>query len=218
MMGKVGKQKALFIAKKLKASLVFNMAKLEGNPYTFPEVQTLLDGITVGGYKLSDQDLVLRISAGWDRLIQLVEKGAFSLDKQTAIEMNALVARGEALSVGAFRDGMVSISATNHRPPSPDNLELTFDRLVQETKKEPMPRSAFRLFLQCSANQFFWDGNRRTAQLLMNGLLVSNEYMPVSIPAQDQLEYNKKMIRFYDTGVIDEMELFLSRCMAWPEG
>jgi len=48
----------------------------------------------------------------------------------------------------------------------------------------------------------------------MNGLLVSNEYMPVSIPAQDQLEYNKKMIRFYDTRATDEMEQFLSQCMA----
>ncbi|WP_321528848.1 Fic family protein [Sedimenticola selenatireducens] len=217
-MKKVGKQKALFIAKKVKTSLVFNMAKLEGNPYTFPEVQTLLDGITVGGHKLSDQDQVLRISAGWDRLIQLVEKESFSLDKQTAIEINALVARGEALSVGTFRDGMVSISGTNHRPPSPDKLEMIFDQLVDVTEKDPMPTAAFRLFLRCSANQFFWDGNRRTAQLLMNGLLVSHEYMPVSIPAQDQLEYYEKMIRFYDTGDTDEMEQFLSQCMAWPEG
>ena len=68
------KKHALFIANKIHSSLVFNMAKLEGNPFTYPEIKTLLDGVTVGGHKLSDQEQVLRISNGWKKLIQLIKQ------------------------------------------------------------------------------------------------------------------------------------------------
>jgi hypothetical protein len=37
------------------AEYVWDAAVLEGNPLTYPEVQTLLDGITVGGRKISDE-------------------------------------------------------------------------------------------------------------------------------------------------------------------
>jgi len=40
---------------------VFDTSKLENNPITFPEVQTLLDGVTIGGHKVSDVEQVLNI-------------------------------------------------------------------------------------------------------------------------------------------------------------
>ena len=59
------KKHALFIANKIHSSLVFNMAKLEGNPFTYPEIKTLLDGVTVGGHKLSDAASHGERSEGW---------------------------------------------------------------------------------------------------------------------------------------------------------
>jgi hypothetical protein len=41
---------------------VRDAAALEGNPFTFPEVQTLMDGITVGGRKLSDERQVANLA------------------------------------------------------------------------------------------------------------------------------------------------------------
>jgi adenylate kinase len=41
------RERALFFAAKIRADLIYHTAALEGNPYTFPEIQTLLDGITV---------------------------------------------------------------------------------------------------------------------------------------------------------------------------
>ena len=48
-----------FRAKKAFEQIIFDTVKLEGNPYTFPEVKTLLDGVTVGGHKLSDEKQIL---------------------------------------------------------------------------------------------------------------------------------------------------------------
>ncbi|MGO0305100.1 hypothetical protein ACTL6P_00565 [Endozoicomonas acroporae] len=41
------------------SSLVYDAVNLEGLAMTLPEVQTLLDGITVGGHKVSDQNMAL---------------------------------------------------------------------------------------------------------------------------------------------------------------
>jgi len=40
---------------------VWDASVLEGNPLTFAEVKTLMDGVTVGGRKVSDQEQVLDI-------------------------------------------------------------------------------------------------------------------------------------------------------------
>lgn len=45
------------------------MSNLEDNPHTFPEVQTLLEGITVGGHKISEQRQIYRIRDGWQTII-----------------------------------------------------------------------------------------------------------------------------------------------------
>ena len=42
-------RRALSIYKQQLASFVWDAAKLENNPFTYFEVQTLLDGVTVGG-------------------------------------------------------------------------------------------------------------------------------------------------------------------------
>jgi len=82
---------------------VWDASVLEGNPFTFPEVKTLLDGVTVGGRKLSDQEQVLNLAASSKQLLALVKTGAFILDKATMCSLHAIVARNEALEWGHFR-------------------------------------------------------------------------------------------------------------------
>ena len=116
-MNAVGHKKALFIAQKMRPDFVFSMAKLEGNPFTFPEIQTTLAGITVGGHKISDQNQVLNIAAGWSEIIIQVSRHIFTVDRNTFVHINTIIAKDEALEVGAFRNGQVGISGTEYRPP-----------------------------------------------------------------------------------------------------
>lgn len=53
------KNKALMLAKREIAVFVHDAVALEGIHFTLPEIQTLLEGITVGGYKLSDQQIAV---------------------------------------------------------------------------------------------------------------------------------------------------------------
>lgn len=51
--------RAIFRARKALDEVVFDTVALEGNPLTFPEVKTLLEGVTVGGRRVEDAEQVL---------------------------------------------------------------------------------------------------------------------------------------------------------------
>ncbi len=82
---------------------VWDAGVLEGNPFTLPEVKALLDGVTFGGHKISDQEQILHLAVSSEHLLSLVKFGQFSLDKATFIKLHELVARNEALEWGHFR-------------------------------------------------------------------------------------------------------------------
>ena len=95
--------RAIFLYKQMLAQfVVFDATSLEGNPFTFPEVKTLLDGVTVGGHKLTDEHQVLNLAAAARDLFTLVKAGSFRLGKGTFDRLHALVAREEPLEWGVF--------------------------------------------------------------------------------------------------------------------
>jgi len=56
---KPNRDKALMLAKRAVGVLVHDSILLEGIDYTLPEVLTLLEGVTVGGHALSDQQIAV---------------------------------------------------------------------------------------------------------------------------------------------------------------
>ena len=72
---------------------------LEGNPFTFPEVQTLLDGVTVGGHRLSDQEQIMNLAESAKLLLTRVKSEYFKLDKAIFCDLHEVVARNGVISV-----------------------------------------------------------------------------------------------------------------------
>ncbi len=194
-------QKALFIAKKNLAGLVYDFQTLEGMPFTLPEVQTYLQGITVGGHKVEDQDKLKQQSLAWKALINLVEQNKFTFSKDIACALQKIVAKDEALEVGEFRGGQVWIRGADYIPPDHNILDEKFKYLCARLKNisSHFERGVIAS-LDFARNQYFYDGNKRTGLLMMNGIFISNGLMPFSIPAKSVLEYNAMMLEFYVTG------------------
>lgn len=61
------------------ASFVCDAVDLEGIHFTLPEIQTLLEGITVGGHKLSDQQIAINQSNAWRFLFTDIRENKFQL-------------------------------------------------------------------------------------------------------------------------------------------
>jgi Fic family protein len=203
---------------------VWEAAQLEGNPFTFPEVQTLLDGVTVGGRKISDAQQILGLRDSMRLLCDEVLAGTFALTKDKACRLNGLIARDEALEWGLFRgEGKERSNVSVNLGPaswSPKPTQAGGQNLIDAFKAgaaaltaivDPVER-AFALKLFMAREQFFFDGNKRTARTMMNGVLMSHGFDGISIPATKQLAYNQAMTRFYPTGDATEMMQLLASC------
>jgi len=205
--------------------LIWNAAALEGNNFTLPEVRTLLDGVTVGGKKLADEQQILALSQAYSRLDELVGGGEFALSKAVSDEINGIVARHEAIEAGHFRgEGRVTGGGTvrladGGQVPGTDPglggivLVEQHQRLVVHLSKISDPRHrALIYFASATRRQFHFDGNKRTAGLMMAGELMSTGYDVVSIPYSRKLEYNIALDAMFTHDDATELLRFLSTC------
>jgi len=201
----------IMLVKKLLPDVVFNMANLEENPFTYPEVQTLLDGITIGGHKISDEQQIYSIRNGWNYLFDLIIHENVGIDINTFNELNDIVAKDEALFSGSFRTGQVRIAGTEFMPPRAENLECIFKNELPELIKRCKSKTelAFEIFLWGSLNQFYYDGNKRTSRLVSNMILISKGQGIFNIKAKDRLQFNTLMVEFYNTKKADNIFEFL---------
>lgn len=208
------KAKALMIAKRQLAEFVYDAVNLEGIPFTLPEIQTLLDGITVGGHKLSDQQIALNQKNAWVRLFEWVTAGEFEISKEKACELHAIAAKEEALVWGSFRSGSVYIAGTPYTPPHPAELDGSFSRMKEGLASlDDVYDQAIHLFLVMARSQFFYDVNKRLGRFMMNGHLLAHGYPAINLPAKRQLEFNQYMLAFYESNDETEMNQFLRSCL-----
>ncbi|MDR3179623.1 MAG: Fic family protein [Holosporaceae bacterium] len=209
----VDKKKTLMLAYKMLPEYVFDTSQLENNPITFPEVKTLLDGVTIGGHKINDVQQVLNIKNAWFLLFDLVGNNKFTPSKNIFHQINKEIAQNEALYAGIFRNGSVNIAGTkNYTAPSYEKLDDIFETEIHDILDEyNTVEQAIRIFLWGSLNQFYWDGNKRTARLIANGILINEGAGVFNIKTKDILEFNTLMIDFYDTKKADSIVEFLSK-------
>ncbi|MCP4721724.1 MAG: Fic family protein [Desulfobacteraceae bacterium] len=87
-----------------------------------------------------------------------------------------------------------------------------WDELEQKIKSQKDPKeAAFNMFLEIARNQYFNDGNKRTGQLMMNGILLSNRFHVVTFPDKVIPEFFDKIINYYETGDMSQVKKLLSR-------
>ena len=192
-------ERVVFRFRRMLPEYVWDAGVLEGNPFTFPEVKTLLEGVTVGGRKLSDQEQILNLAESSKYLVDLVKNREFKLEKSTFCSLHALMARNEALEAtepGAVRLNEVFASAI---------------RSLEQNVPNPFER-ATAFFLFGSLQQFFFDGNKRTSRFMMNGVLMTEGIDAVSIPAVRAAEFNSRMVDFYTSRNGTEMMAFVLDC------
>ena len=185
------------LAKRQLAEFVYDAVNLEGINLTLPEIQTLLDGITVGGHKISDQQIALNQADAWRALFGLIDNNQFEITQENVCALHLIAGKDEALEWGKFRSGGVTIAGTDYLPPQADSLQELFEKMVDDSYGIPdIYDRAIHFFLTMARCQFFYDVNKRMGRFVMNGLLLNSGYPAINLLAKRKLEFNQLMLVF----------------------
>ena len=184
---------------RLAIDLSWKSSQIEGNTYSLLETERLLkEKITAEGKTRDEAVMLLNHKEAIDFIIENPDY-LFPLSVAKIEDIHSMLTKD--LSIGRnIRQRRVGISGTNYRPP--DNefqireaLSLTCDLI---NKKENVFEQALLALVLISYIQPFVDGNKRTARIVSNALLIHHRYCPLSFRTVDSVEYKKAMLLFYE--------------------
>lgn len=200
------KEQSLFLAKKKWDENIYCGMRMENRNITFPQTQTILNGVNVAGVTLDDIQAVLNMRDGWRYLISSID---VPITLSYICKLNEFVARNEALEWGVLRMGNVGISGTDYTPPVPDGEEVEKELADILLSDKTITEKAIIAFLWGTRRQMFWDGNKRTSLLLANKILVANGNGILTITEKNMAQFNELLVIYYNTNDMSFIKAFL---------
>lgn len=199
-------QQSLFLAKKKRDENIYCGMKMENRNITFPQTQTILNGVNVPGVSLDDIQAVLHMRDAWRYLVSAIDEPT---TLATICKLNEYVARNEALEWGVLRTGRVGISGTDYVPPLPVSGEIEQELAALLSTDMTNTEKAITAFLWGARRQIFWDGNKRTSLLLANKLLLEKGNGMLTITEKNMAQFNELLSAYYNTNDMRVIKVFL---------
>ncbi len=184
---------------RLGIDLSWKSSQIEGNTYSLLETERLLkEKQTASGKTKEEAVMLLNHKDALDFILDIphylkeltvprIEEIHSILTKELGVDRN-------------IRHRRVGITGTNYRPL--DN-EFQIREALEDScklinnKTEIFDKALLALVL-LSYIQAFTDGNKRTARITSNGILIANGYCPISFRTVDSVDYKKAMLMFYE--------------------
>lgn len=184
---------------RLGVDLSWKSSQIEGNTYSLLETERLLkDKQTASGKTKEEAIMLLNHKDALDFVLDIpdylkelsvhrIEDIHSILTKELEVDRN-------------IRHRRVGITGTNYRPL--DNefqiREALEDTCTLVNGKDNVFEKAFLTLVLLSYIQAFVDGNKRTARITSNAVLIANGYCPISFRTVDSIDYKKAMLMFYE--------------------
>lgn len=172
---------------------------IEGNTYSMPETETLIkEHKEAEGHTKEEAKMILNHKYALEYIRD--RKSEFQNITVGKIEnIHALAVEGLGVEKG-LRKKPVRITGTKYLPmDNPYHIREAMDRLADllASIKNPYARSLASVLL-VSYIQPFEDGNKRTARLLGNAVLMAGNTCPISYRSASDTEYKKAVLLFYE--------------------
>jgi Fic family protein len=195
---------------------VWNTAALEGNTFSFPEVQSLMDGVPVGGRTLHEVHQIEDTAAAYAWLLDAVQNGNLDWGRHTSDTCNGILARREALVAGRFRTSQVSVRLGDrgvYEPPNVADLEDYYRAGIAALERvDRDDERALAYFAFGARAQFYFDGNKRTSRHIMNGILMSSGHHAIIVPNARRIEFDEACVTMYANDDATRIMQFLTTC------
>lgn len=188
--------------KRLKSEIsiewTYNSNAIEGNTLTLQETRMVLEqGITIKGKKLREHFE----AKNHEKAIYYVEslaKAKYKLTEDDIFHVHTLVLENiESEFAGRYRNGQVRILGANFIPPNYLKVSQLVNELINYINLNPDKLDIIELIAKFH-HKFVWihpffDGNGRTARLLMNLLFMKYGYPPAIILINNRKQYYRSL-------------------------
>ncbi|MDR1754102.1 MAG: Fic family protein [Eubacterium sp.] len=196
----------IFVAKRNIVDYIWKSANLEGIAVTYPETDTIYNGISVPHLRIDDVIAINNLKYAWRFVL---ENTNYPTDYPFICKINQYVG-GENLiyNAGFLRNIPVKMGGTAWIPDIPAETQVRKE--LDDIKRIPNPTDrGITLMLYCMRKQMFVDGNKRTAMLAGNHIMISNGAGIISIPMEAQDKFKSLLVKFYETNDMEEIKLFV---------
>jgi Fic family protein len=184
---------------RLAIDLSWKSSQIEGNTYSLLETERLLKDKETAEGKTKDEATMLLdhkesldfIIANPDYIEPLSISGIEDIHSILIKDLN--ISRN-------IRTRRVGISGTNYKPLDNEfQIKEALEDMcgIVNSQKNVFTKALLTLVL-ISYVQPFADGNKRTARIISNAILINNNYCPISFRTVDSIEYKKAMLIFYE--------------------
>ena len=184
---------------RLGIDLSWKSSQIEGNTYSLLETEILLKEKKTASGKTKEEAVMLLNHK--DALDFILEDPEYlqELSVRRIEELHSLLVKELDVDKG-IRKRRVGVTGTNYRPLDNEHQirEALEDTCRLINGKEDVFEKAMLALLLLSYIQAFADGNKRTARITSNAILIANHYCPISFRTVDSVDYKKAMLIFYE--------------------
>lgn len=184
---------------RLGIDLSWKSSQIEGNTYSLLETERLLRESKTADGKTKEEAVMLLNHKDALRFILDNHDCLQTLTVSHIEDIHQLLTKELSVDKG-IRHRRVGITGTNYHPL--DN-EFQIREAMRDTcelinGKANIFEKALLALVLLSYIQAFSDGNKRTARITSNAILIANGYCPLSFRTVDSIDYKKAMLVFYE--------------------
>jgi Fic family protein len=192
---------------RLAIDLSWKSSQIEGNTYSLLETERLLkEKETASGKTKEEATMLLNHKEALDFIIKYPDY-LIPLSVSKIEDIHSILIKELGVDKN-IRKRQVGITGTNYKPLDNEfqisEALLSMCDLVNSI--ENIFEKALLLLVLISYIQPFVDGNKRTARIVSNAVLLNHGYCPISFRIVDSVEYKKAMLLFFEQNNISSFK------------
>ena len=193
--------------------LAWKSSKIEGNTYTLLETESLIKERKEAKGKTKDEaTMILNHKVAFDEIVAH-RKDFMTLSLSIITQLHNVLVKDLDVTTG-IRKQAVGITGATYVPLDNEHqIREAFERTITMINKtKDAFEKAFIAHVMIAYIQPYADGNKRTARMLTNAVLLSHDLYPLSYRSVDEDVFKKALIVFYEQGSICEIKrLFIDQ-------
>lgn len=192
---KLDARESRFLLKKSVVDMIHQNSRIEKVNTTFPQTKTIVEGMSVSGVSVDDIQVILNLKNAYTYILN--ETKDFSLE--VAEKINSYISYNESLEWGVLRKGDVGINGVSYEPTIPVREEVVSDinRIMSMDVSDT--HKIIKYMYYAMRSQLFWDGNKRTAIVSANYMMLQKGRGILVIRELDLEKWNELLSEFYET-------------------